>query len=177
MRTHPGFSIPLALSLILISAGCRHFCPPATIQARPVEPVAQTVVQPPEAVQTPPSPESTEPTTPTVLEQADAWMAQRDYRRAAAVYREILREQSAGPDAPHAMLHLAIIQLVATGSLHDQAGAQNLLQRLVDKFPDSSERPTAEALLSLGNQADGLRRQLEELKRIDLGAGPSPTPR
>jgi TolA-binding protein len=103
-------------------------------------------------------------------------MAQRDYRKAAAVYREILREQTAEPDAPHAMLHLAVIKLVATGSLHDQAGAQNLLRRLVDRFPDSPERPTAEALLSLGNQADGLRRQLEELKRIDLGAGPSPTP-
>lgn len=118
-----------------------------------------------------------EPSPPSVLEQADQWMAQRDYWKAAAAYREILREQTGAPDAPHAMLHLAVIQLVANGSLHDEAGAQNLLKRLVDRYPDAPERPTAEALLSLGDQADGLRRQLEELKRIDLGAGPSPNPR
>lgn len=75
------------------------------------------------------------------------------------------------------MLSLAIIQLLPSGSLHDEGAARASLRRLVSRYPAAPERATAEALLALGNQADGLRRQLDELKRIDLGRSPSGSPR
>lgn len=164
----------LLLGSSLSAVGCRHFCPPQTIEARPAEPVPQQASQPPAP---PPETETETPPEapqPTPLERADLAFAQRDYFQAANLYREILRRGTDGPENPHALLRLAIIQLLPSGSLHDEDGAHALLKRLTSHYAASPEAATAEVLLALGDQAQGLRRQLDELKRIDLGtAAPS----
>lgn len=158
----------LLLGSVLSTAACRHFCPPQTIEARPAEPVATHA---PEPAVPPPADETEEPAEapqPTLLEQADQAFGHRDYFQAANGYREILRQGSTGPETPHAMLRLAIIQLLPSGSLHDEDGAHAMLKRLTSHYADSPEAATAQVLLTLGDQAQGLRRQLDELKRIDL---------
>jgi tetratricopeptide (TPR) repeat protein len=167
----------LASSALFAGGACRHFCPPPTIQAWPTEPTpAQASTQAPPAHLDETAKEEVREPQPTLLEKADAALNTGNYRQAANVYRQILRASDEGPDIPHAMLRLSIIELLPSGSLHDEDAARARLRRLVSRYPNAPERTTAEALLSLGDQAAGLRQQLEELKRIDLGTPPSVSP-
>jgi hypothetical protein len=107
---------------------------------------------------------------------ADGLFTEGRYREAAVVYRSLLEQDPAIAGGDRVLFGLALSQLAlpAEGSQRLEAGA--LLGRLVQEHPESAYRPVAETILEWRSEAERLRQQLEELKRIDLRQPDDPLP-
>lgn len=154
----------LAATVALAALACSRTGAPAPVVRPPA-------VQPPglESVPEAPVPESPAP-GPSPLELADALFEAGDVEGAAAAYEEHLA--SASPDgAPRALFRLGLLLVTPDRPVSDAARGRALLRTLLRDYPESAYRAPAEYLLALQGETEELRRQLEEIKRIDLEDG------
>lgn len=89
--------------------------------------------------------------------------------------RQLAAAGDAAPGSDVALLHLALLHLAPDSPLHNPAYGDALLRRLVAAHPDGAAAAQARWLLELRREnrrrqeeIERLRRQLEELRRIDL---------
>ena len=108
---------------------------------------------------------------PGPLQIGDAAFDRGDYSAASDAYQDHLdRGLPAATD--RVLFRLALMYALPTSPVHDPRRARKLLGELAERFPESSYRGAAEYLFGLQREVEILRRQLEEIKRIDLGTGP-----
>lgn len=119
---------------------------------------------------------------PEPVPLADQLFARRQYAAATEAYERQLADAPDGPGADRALFYLALAASAPELGSDGARRAANGLRQLIERFPDSSYRASAEILLALHRrqqelaaQLDRLRRsaatlerQLEELKKIDL---------
>ncbi len=110
------------------------------------------------------------PPEPSPLERADALFEAGDEAAALAAYEEHL----AGPASEgtaRALFRMGLLLVTPGSPVADPRRGRELLRTLVREHPESAYRAPAEYLLALQGEAAELRRQLEEIKRIDLEGG------
>ena len=80
-----------------------------------------------------------------------------DYARAADAYETYLRQDAPTGNQDRALFRLALIYAVAKSPIRDLPKALNLLEELVNRFPDSSFKPQAEFVLDIERELETLR--------------------
>ncbi len=104
------------------------------------------------------------------LEIGDAAFDRGDYTAASDAYQDHL-DRGSPASADRVLFRLALIYVLPGSDVHDPRRAHKLLGELVERFPRSPYRGAADYLLGLQHEVERLRRQLEEIKRIDLESG------
>ena len=104
---------------------------------------------------------------PSLLEIADAAFDRGDYTSASDGYQDHL-DHGSTVAADRALFRLALMYVLPESEVRDPRRAHKLLAELIERFPTSPYRGAADYLLSLEREVTLLRRQLEEIKRIDL---------
>lgn len=101
--------------------------------------------------------------------------AGRPAAAAEAWDRQLAAAGDAAPGSELALFHLALLHLAPDSPLHNPAYGDSLLRRLLAAHPDGALAHQARWLLDLRHEnrsrqreIERLRRQLEELRRIDL---------
>ena len=106
------------------------------------------------------------------LEIGDVAFDRGDYAAASDAYQDHLdRGSPAATD--RVLFRLALMYVLPSSEVHDPRRARKLLGELIERFPQSPYRGAAAYLLGLQREVQLLRRQLEEIKRIDLGGSGS----
>jgi hypothetical protein len=112
------------------------------------------------------------------LARAEHLLATGDVAGAAAAYEEHLAAGDGVAGGDLALMRLALLRLQADGPLRDPAAGIGLLRRLLEVHPQSPYATAALLILHLrrdNRRLDAevvrLRRQLDELRSIDLGPG------
>ena len=105
---------------------------------------------------------------PSLLEVADAAFDRGDYTSASAAYQNHL-DHGSTVAADRVLFRLALMYVLPESEVRDPRRAHKLLAELIERFPTSPYRGAADYLLGLEREVSTLRRQLEEIKRIDLG--------
>lgn len=142
-----------------VAAGPVESGPPLTsVESEPVPDL------PPREPIAPPEPPP-EPPVPAMQRGDEAWL-DGDLKRALGAYREALK--AGEDDADRALFRIASIHLLEGGPAFDRERGLSLLERVLREHPASPWVVEARLLLSLSDDVDRLRHQLEELKLIDL---------
>lgn len=91
------------------------------------------------------------------FQRADSLFAAGDYAAAAEAYETRLARQGDVEDGDAALLRLAVLYLAMGTPRHEPMKGERALRRLVERYPSSPFRESAEYILSL-------RRRIEELE-------------
>jgi hypothetical protein len=122
------------------------------------------------------------PPLPDNFELGQRFFRNRDYANAALAYEAYLRNNTSPADQDQALFRLALTHAFADSPVHDTPKALELLQQLINRFPDSPYRFQAEFLQGLEGDVEKLRadvskrddrirelsQELEKLKQIDM---------
>jgi two-component system sensor histidine kinase GlrK len=108
---------------------------------------------------------------PGALEIGDAAFDRGDYVAASGAYQDHLDHGASSSAADRVLFRLALMHLLPGSPVRDPRRAREYLAALVERFPESPFRAAAEYLFGLQREVELLRRQLEEIKRIDLEGG------
>ena len=157
--------VALLLVALLATAACRSAPRQTATVVRP-----QPVGAPAPDVEPPPP-------RPGDLSRGEALFAAGDLAAAAAAYEAHLAAGDGVSGGDLALFRLALVHLLPESPLHDPQQGAALLGRLLDAHPGSPFASSAAVILdlrrsnrSLDQEVVRLRDQLEELRRIDLGA-------
>jgi TolA-binding protein len=141
---------------------------------------APVVAAPPARVLAPPA--------VTALEQADRAFVGGNYDDAGREYENYLRLSPSGGQRDQALFRLGLTYALRTTPGPDWNRAVALFRQLVDEYPDSALKPSANLILSLHSELDQsntetrqrdqrirqLSVELERLKKIDSERGKHP---
>jgi hypothetical protein len=172
-----------AISAALIIAGCHKRTPVAARAPVPLPSVVPRPVPPPPVT---PAPEPLPPIAPpppdaSPLEPANRAFASGNYDEAARLYENYLRATHSGGQRDQALFYLGLSYVLRPAPATDwQRGAMTFKQ-LIDEYPNSPFKTSANLILSLHAQLDEatanikqrdqkmkqLTTELDRLKKID----------
>ena len=135
----------------------------------------------------PPAPALPSPAV-TALEQADRAFLGSHYDEAGREYENYLRLSPSGGQRDQAMFRLGLSYALRANPGPDWNRAASLFRQLVDEYPNSALKPSANLILSLHSELDQfnaetkqrdlrirqLSVELERLKKIDSDRGKRP---
>ena len=145
---------------------------------------ARVVVAPPAAAPAPALPSSAVPG----LEQADRAFVGGNYEEAGREYENYLRLSPSGGQRDQALFRLGLSYTLRANPGPDWNRATSVFKQLVDEYPDSPLKPSANLILSLHSELDQINAEtkqrdqrirqlsveLERLKKIDSERGKRP---
>ena len=97
------------------------------------------------------------------LHAANQEFAAGDYTGAAHDYQRYLELAPAGDSRDHALFHLGLIYSLPEPERQDWTRASGYLRNVVNEFPQSSYKPTAQLILSMRDQATELSMEIAKL--------------
>ncbi len=199
--------IIIVLLLLVAACGCHSKksvylnAPPKTIpsthppEVAPPPEAAPPAVTPPlvELPKTAPIEPAPLPTTisaPSSFDLGERAFRAGDYPEATKFYETFLSSNRESKDRAEALYKLGLSRALATGTSRDMRQAEDAFRRLINEFPESTQRKLAEFILSMLNQIEKLKAEVKDkddqnkklgdelnrLKEIDLSRRPARPP-